>query len=645
MKRLITIICTAIALGAIAQNSALFVYQKHGGLTPLLFSEVDSIRFSYLDIDSIEYNVPVTQEIWTPDSVYRIPVSEIDSVSFQTPPTVLKSRTIDLTKSPIRQYVIDATMKGMFVTLSGTTPASLIPAIGDYLAAMEYGGVFGCGFVGRVLSVASTADGVILNCEEADLTDVFDCYYGVFQSVGYNQENKELTAKKALRATRRNIDTNDDEIPVAGTSVFHLKPIRWAIPSTTLDLKMLSELEEIFSDLEKKGSLESENKFGIEGGISMELAPVVTISHMSIVRWNRFYQRTSIAQNDVLTIDGHLVGQIGKSLELSSSLNRVFPEIPLLYFVDIEAGGSLSINASFGWQQNIQAEAYRSFIMERNDPFTMGHASGQNGISRFQTHADVILDGSITAEIYITPMIKLLHKNLASLQAKFYGGLQLSGNFMFNYAAYDSSEQSSMLYSALKGKGWQLSPIGGFELTGQLFALSTKYVEFPIVPEKPWMSGLSVPNIDRITVTPKDGGKTEASITVKGNCITPHKIGIRVVKNAGEENETIYDWVDDDNRYWTSMDGSIYTHEFEIDINRQTDKVYPLVEYYGSMIVAKPSWPYEPRSDIFYPYTSYLSDESTRVISGASNINNGQSENLSAQEGNFLPFIYFTSSK
>lgn len=649
MKKIIAILCAVIAtMGAVAQNSALFVYQKQGGLTPLMFSEVDSITFSCLDIDSIEYTLPVTQEIWTPDSIYRIPLSQIDSVSFQTPPTILKSHTIDLTQNPIRSYVMNASMTEMTVTLNASTPANLIPKTGDYLVAMEYGGVFGCGFVGHATSVKTTATGITITCEEADLTDAFECYYGVFQATGYNQEDPDMTKTAALEATRRNAAAlapgDDTEPPITHVSVFHLKPSRWFIPPTTLDITMLEDLESIFDDIDTRGSLESSETVKIESGLSIELAPVVTISHMAIVRGLQFYQRTSIVQNDVLTAEGRLIGRFGKSFEMSSSLNRVFPQIPLLYFVDVEAGGSFSVEASIGSQFHLRTESYRSEILERRNPMTIGHAIGENGINSAQLHYDVILEGSAKLELYVTPMAKFLHKNLASLQAKFYGGMELSGNFLFNRATYDSCEQSSLLYSSLKDKGWKLSPIGGFELTGQFLALSTKFIDYPIAPEEPWMSGLSVPNVDKITVTPKGEGVSEVAVTVSGNCITPHKIGLRVVKNEGEANESVQDWIEEDNRYWTSVDGAVYTHDFDLDINRKTDKIYPLVEYYGRMIVASPSWPTEPRSDIFYPYTAYMSQNRTRVISGASAIRDNRSESLIVQEGNFLPFTYFTPS-
>ena len=49
---------------------------------PFFATDVDSIRYSRLDLDSIEYADWQVQEIWTVDSVYRYPLLSIDNLSF-----------------------------------------------------------------------------------------------------------------------------------------------------------------------------------------------------------------------------------------------------------------------------------------------------------------------------------------------------------------------------------------------------------------------------------------------------------------------------------------------------------------------------------------------------------------------------------
>lgn len=93
MKRIIlTILIIAISLCKLmAQNDAMYIYRNDGVINAFLKYDVDSIKHSHLDMDSTFCKDFVVQEVWTVDSVYRIPLSVIDSVSFVTPPTVYKN--------------------------------------------------------------------------------------------------------------------------------------------------------------------------------------------------------------------------------------------------------------------------------------------------------------------------------------------------------------------------------------------------------------------------------------------------------------------------------------------------------------------------------------------------------------------------
>ena len=66
-------------------NKAFYVYHNDGQFNALFFSEVDSIIYSKIDTFGIEQEDYVVQEIYTTDSLYRIPLSEIDSISFFSP--------------------------------------------------------------------------------------------------------------------------------------------------------------------------------------------------------------------------------------------------------------------------------------------------------------------------------------------------------------------------------------------------------------------------------------------------------------------------------------------------------------------------------------------------------------------------------
>lgn len=90
MKRLIAsiLLFAGFLCGAKAQNDAMFVYRNDWAIKPFLKSnaflksDVDSMACSQIDLDSLMHSDYVVQEIWTADSVYRIPLAVIDSICF-----------------------------------------------------------------------------------------------------------------------------------------------------------------------------------------------------------------------------------------------------------------------------------------------------------------------------------------------------------------------------------------------------------------------------------------------------------------------------------------------------------------------------------------------------------------------------------
>lgn len=102
MKRLIltlSLLVTVVA-GALAQNDAMYIYRNDGTFNTFLKNNVDSVSYSHYDTDSVYCNDWITQIVYTPDNVYRIPLAAIDSVvlanSFRTCPDGNHPHAIDL---------------------------------------------------------------------------------------------------------------------------------------------------------------------------------------------------------------------------------------------------------------------------------------------------------------------------------------------------------------------------------------------------------------------------------------------------------------------------------------------------------------------------------------------------------------------
>lgn len=182
MKRYFLYLLTAV-LGilniqpASAQQTqdALYIFRNDGGFNGFFYNDINHISYSKVDTLGVEHDDYVVQEVYAMDSVFRIPISAIDSITFVTPETVYKEDVKATTESDLWSYVIGSDSVKTLL-LSPSTPAGLIPSPGDKLVTTESCDYLPGGFYCKVLSISNGADGITVNCEQADLTELFDHY-------------------------------------------------------------------------------------------------------------------------------------------------------------------------------------------------------------------------------------------------------------------------------------------------------------------------------------------------------------------------------------------------------------------------------------------------------------------------------------
>lgn len=176
-KTLLTLLLlVAAATGATAQNDAMYVYRNDGVINAFLKADVDSMVCSQVDLDSLLHSEYVVQEVWTADSVHRIPLAVIDSISFVTPETVYQPGTVNMT-AEMREYVVSS--DSLLLVFADYTPQMLLPTVGDKLVNTEASGGLSRGFLGKVTEIEKTPEGYMVKCAPIDITDVFECYYGI----------------------------------------------------------------------------------------------------------------------------------------------------------------------------------------------------------------------------------------------------------------------------------------------------------------------------------------------------------------------------------------------------------------------------------------------------------------------------------
>lgn len=153
-------------------QDALYIFCNDGGFNAFFWGDINRIEYSKIDTLGVEQADYVVQEVYALDSVYRIPISAIDSVSFVTPETKYQADVIRPDKS-IANYIV-ASDSVYWIRLALNTPAAMIPKVGDKYFIDDQSQFIPEGFGGLVQSVERGADGYTVTTTDIPLTDIYE---------------------------------------------------------------------------------------------------------------------------------------------------------------------------------------------------------------------------------------------------------------------------------------------------------------------------------------------------------------------------------------------------------------------------------------------------------------------------------------
>ena len=120
--------CLSLSVFAQIEPNAIYNYYNNDSFDAFLNLDVDSIKYSNIDIYGKEHLDIVTQEIWTQDSVYRIPLSNIDSICFRAPEIKLRDSVFLITAEHI-PYILK--VDTLSLSFDSSIPGTLLPEIGQ----------------------------------------------------------------------------------------------------------------------------------------------------------------------------------------------------------------------------------------------------------------------------------------------------------------------------------------------------------------------------------------------------------------------------------------------------------------------------------------------------------------------------------
>lgn len=538
-----------------------YIYRNDGGINTFITTEIDSITYSRIDLDSIAHNEYVVHEVYTPDSIYRIPIEVIDSVGFVTPETVYQPGVIVL-EGEMRNHIVFR--NDLTLVFQSATPNSLLPRVGDKLVTTEVDEIIKNAFVGQVIAVNSKSGGIEVVCDPVDLTDVFETYYGIVRNT-----DEPASAKRKGVA--------DGSYGTKGT----FNPGK-----QTLDLMNTHNVSITYNkDDELSYSLDNARA-------ALSVTPIIDYNASLII--NKTYGvNVSVTAVGNYTIEE--IFALSGNVDLSFDRLHLKKAIPIPEaFIDIEfeigffgeVQGKFSVDQAF-------TQKYKHVF--RWDWSNRKHESLQK-VHDFKnidnSHVGKLaLNGSMAVGGYGKIGIAFIATSsldIAEIGLKYRGGVSLEGTYVPYKKDEEYSKKSTDLYNQIKDREIAVYGFRGLTFEAKLFnwSISKDIPNFCNIPfnnrEHLWAIR-SVPLFSNTQLTKASGGTYYASTNVMGD-VQPTDVGFALINQENGEDAvysySVYDYKGPKTEIYASFFDKAASNNYI---------VYPLVKYMGMEMIAEPS--------------------------------------------------------
>ena len=557
MKKLLTTLTLVlVTLSGIAQTigEAFYIYRNDGTINTFFRNEIDSMTYSYYDTDSIYYNEIVSQIVYTPDSIYNIPLAVIDSIGFVTPETKYQPGVI-LLEGEIRNYIIGA--DSLTVFFRADTPANILPRIGDKLVTTEMSDVFLGGFIGQVEAKEQKDNTIAVYCSSIGLDEVFECFY-------YSSMDEKPVNPPKSRAAEWDFSFYPGPYAFSFTDFLNVsfKPFECPIKFTP---KFDVTIAPSFTG---RGSIIVHPLKGVVISVDMK-------------------QRTTVTED----IAGS--GEIENSHDFTPGPIPAFSIVPFVYIYG-EVGAFLRANGKLTFEQhwkqslsyNLHYEA--SYLPMVGMPIATSIPKiSINGISLTNEHeGQCMVDGYGGAGVYGEIGIALLEKHVASTAFRFELGAKLGGDVMLYNSEGHSSLISTSTYEKLNSAELYLNGFFKVGLDSKLLKIDKGDIKL-YEKEWNWAKFKLVPDFSNTTLTRSTANPAylTATTTVSGGAIFPCSLGFRLFEGNNDNSirgTNNYDYWSLTNKIETISD----TFEAQSALKKYT--VCPTVKLFGIEMLAKP---------------------------------------------------------
>lgn len=558
MKRLLLPILTIAAciFGVVAQNDAMFVYRNDGAIHAFLKSDVDSIRYSHVGLDGLVHREFEVQEVWTADSVYRIPLAAIDSVSFVAPPTIFKSDVVRLDETFL-DYIVSC--DSLTLKLEPNIPVHLLPLAGDKLVLLDGCEALPYGFSGIVSEVKTMGDGIDVVCEQAYLEDIFDSFCSVSTMYGTSDTEPMYVASNGHP---------DRVVYSPGSKEFKIGPFSYDVTK------------------EISAGLSPDSDLALKGGVSASLSidPTFRI-HTLLIMGEEQGTYFSCSITGDINVESNLAVYSG--IEYSHDLELEELKIPIPGTYNL-----LNFYIVPGFFGRMGATVSASVTERRTYALGMAYdysSIGANVLSpslrcRLASSSrefEGSLDGSLAAGAFLETGFNLLSRDLLKVYVSGEYGWQINGSFVLRNSDIDEAEKDTKLYERLKASSIETGPFGNVSMGSSALNSGPSMTLGKSETLKKWDV---VPTFSDTKIT-RSFSLTSADVSVQmsGDCLFPQTFGVKLFDDNKYE---VADFNSPDK--YTNQGGCI-SHSFSGVDKDKKFTVYPKVKLFGYDILASPS--------------------------------------------------------
>lgn len=556
MKRFFTLLFSVVVYLTLHAHQAFYVYRNDGNVNGFLSSEVDSIRCSRMGMDSILYENFQVQEIWMQDTVVRIPLSLIDSVSFITPETIYQNGVINLSEGWM-QYVLYT--DSMTIWFDNAMPITMLPQVDDKLVTLEMNELFPSGFAGKVVDVIPSDTGYVVKCEYVNLEEIFEQYYNVSSAYGYAEVDPSGT-----QVAIRKLDSFGDITTTLPTINFDYGRDLQRAKTTMADLALVGEIS---------GSL----------SIKPTLHAITTVI---IDNKHGFYVNTFCSVDLDVSEKIALYGGLTWSHDFTW-VSKSTP-IPVAPFVSIyiECGLSIGADAKLEFSANFEQNFVIGGLFEYSS--NNENVLKPQTIGAIKSHSETIsgsLDGSVSIGPYVEVGFAIGDARIDKVGARADAGVNFSGSAVLMKSDINSDNRSTAAFNKLKESS----------ISCNLFLRNSFVAQ--VLSNKEWVSSEGqyinrsitlndwslVPSFSNVSFTRKWKQTTaNANFSLNGDCLFPVDVGVLVMDENENEvaSQTIYSSYRNGNKNWNDQITSLGENG--------SYTLYPTVKFMGFDLLASP---------------------------------------------------------